>query len=535
MHFKEVKTPLNYNEIEQNILKFWEENNIFQKSIDERPEDKQFIFYEGPPTANGRPGIHHVISRTIKDFVCRYKTMQGYRVNRKAGWDTHGLPVEIEVEKELGFETKDQIEKFGVEKFNQKCKDSVFKYLKEWNELTRRMGYWVDLENPYITYENDYIETVWWLLAQLWKKDLLYQGFKILPYCPRCETALSSHEVSLGYKDVTERSVTVKFKLKDKENSFILAWTTTPWTLPGNVALAIGAEITYVEIVQGNKGVDEHYFLAEDRLVIIKGDYKVIGKFKGKEIAGWEYEPLFSFINLSDPEHKAYYVAEADFVTTEDGTGVVHTAVMYGEDDYKLGTKIGLPAKHTVDEHGKFNNLVEKWEGRHVKDIETETEIITYLYENNRLYSKEKYTHSYPHCWRCDSPILYYAKKSWYVKTTQLKDKLIENNREINWFPKEVGSGRFGTWLENNVDWAISRSRYWGTPLNIWKCEKCGHSLAVESIEQLKELSGAENVEDLHKPYIDNLHLKCPECSGKMNRTPEVIDCWFDSGAMPYA
>jgi len=535
VHFKEVKTPLDYTEVEREILKFWEDNNIFKRTVDERPEDNPFIFYEGPPTANGRPGIHHVISRTIKDFVCRLKTMQGYRVERKAGWDTHGLPVEIEVEKELGFETKDQIEAYGVDKFNRKCRDSVFKYLKEWNELTRRIAYWVDLEHPYITYENEYIETVWWLLAQLWKKDLLYQGFKILPYCPRCETALSSHEVSLGYKDVTERAVTIKFKLREGDNRFILAWTTTPWTLPGNVALAVGAYITYVEIEQEFNGRKEHYFIAEDRLEVIKGEYQVIRKLPGKEMAGWEYEPLFDFINLADDHHKAYYVAEADFVTTEEGTGVVHTAVMYGEDDYRLGTKIGLPARHTVDEHGRFNELVNKWQGRFVKDFDTETEIITYLYENNRLYAKEKYTHSYPHCWRCDSPILYYAKKSWYVKTTKLKDKLIENNKAINWFPKEVGSGRFGSWLENNVDWAISRSRYWGTPLNIWTCGECSHRLAVESIDMLKELSGNQEIKDLHKPYIDNLSLKCPECGAEMKRTPEVIDCWFDSGAMPYA
>ncbi|MCD6115449.1 isoleucine--tRNA ligase [bacterium] len=535
MHFKEVKTPLNYTKIEKEILKFWEDNNIFQRSIEERSENNSFVFYEGPPTANGRPGIHHVISRTIKDFVCRFKTMKGYRVERKAGWDTHGLPVEIEIEKELGFETKDQIEAYGVDKFNKKCRDSVFKYLQEWNELTRRMAYWVDLKQPYITYEDNYIETVWWLLAQLWKKNLLYQGFKILPYCPRCETALSSHEVSLGYKDVTERAVTLKFKLRDGENRFILAWTTTPWTLPGNVALAVGPDITYVEIEQEFNGKKEHYFLAEDRLEIIKGEFQVIRKLPGKEITGWEYEPLFDFIDLSDDEHKAYYVAEADFVTTDEGTGVVHTAVMYGEDDYRLGLKIGLPARHTVDQHGKFNELVKKWQGRPVKDFDTETEIISYLFENNRLYAKEKYTHSYPHCWRCDSPILYYAKKSWYVKTTELKSKLIENNKKINWFPKEVGSGRFGTWLENNVDWAISRSRYWGTPLNIWICEECDNRIAVDSIDMLKELSGADKIEDLHKPNIDNLNVKCPKCGEHMTRTPEVIDCWFDSGAMPYA
>ena len=535
MYFREVKTPIDYVEVERKILDLWEKRDVFKRSIEERDSSNPFIFYEGPPTANGRPGIHHVISRTIKDFTCRFKTMKGFQVQRKAGWDTHGLPVEIEVEKELGFQTKDQIEEYGVDKFNKKCRESVFKYLQEWNELTRRMGYWVDLDHPYITYENEYIESVWWLLAQLWEKELLYQGFKILPYCPRCETALSSHEVSLGYKDVKERSLTLKFKLKDADNSFILAWTTTPWTLPGNVALAVGNNITYVEIEQNNKSVSEHYFLAEDRLEIVRGDYTIVRKLPGSDLVGLEYEPLFDFMNLADENSRAYFVADADFVTTDDGTGVVHTAVMYGEDDYKLGMRAGLPARHTVDEHGKFNELVEPWQGRFVKDFDTETEIITYLYEHNRLYSKEKYTHSYPHCWRCDSPILYYAKKSWYVKTTALKEKLIENNAKINWFPKEVGTGRFGSWLENNVDWAISRSRYWGTPLNIWQCEECGHSLAVESIEHLKQLSGAESVDDLHKPYIDDIAVTCPQCSSTMQRTPEVIDCWFDSGAMPYA
>jgi len=533
--FKQIKTPVDYNKIEKRILDFWEKNNIFRKSIETRSESNLFTFYEGPPTANGKPGIHHVISRTVKDFVCRYKTMQGYRVNRKAGWDTHGLPVEIEVEKELGLETKDEIEEYSVEKFNKKCRESVFTYLRDWNELTKRIGFWVDLSDPYITYTNEYIETVWWLLAQMWKKDILYKGFKILPYCPRCETALSSHETSLGYKEVEDHSITAKFPLADSDNQYILAWTTTPWTLPGNVALAVGSDILYVEVEQEVGDKKERYYLAENRLDILKGEYKVIRSFPGKEMAGWKYKPLFDFIDLSDEGENAYTVALADFVTTDEGTGVVHTAVMYGEDDYRLGMEIGLPAVHTVDEHGRFNEKVPVWQGRYVKEDKLEKEIINNLKENGRLYKIELYTHSYPHCWRCDSALLYYAKRSWYIKTTAFKEELIENNKKIDWYPREVGEGRLGEWLENNVDWALSRTRYWGTPLNIWICPSCGKHQVIESIEELKKLSGQKDIDDLHKPFIDEIKIPCPECSKQMERTPEVIDCWFDSGAMPYA
>ena len=535
MPYREVKNPINFPELEREILAFWEKNRIFEKSVETRPEDKPFVFYEGPPTANGRPGTHHVISRSIKDFVCRYKTMQGYRVSRKAGWDTHGLPVEIEVEKELGFQTKDQIEAYGVDKFNQKCRESVFRYLKEWNELTRRMGYWVDLENPYITYTNEYIESVWWLLAEMWKKGLLYQGFKILPYCPRCETPLSSHETALGYEEVTERALTAKFPLIEGDNRFVLAWTTTPWTLPGNVALAVGPEILYVEVEQERDGKKETYYLAENRLEILDGAFRVVRKLSGREMEGWKYRPLFDFVNLADEDHPAYYIATADFVTTEEGTGVVHTAVMYGEDDYRLGMRIGLPARHTVDEKGYFNDWVPRWQGRYVKEASLEAEIVDYLKDNGRLYKEEQYTHSYPHCWRCDSPLLYYAKKSWYIKTTALKEQLMANNRKVGWYPREVGEGRFGQWLENNVDWAISRDRYWGTPLNIWVCPSCSKQTSVESVETLQKLSGLKEVKDLHKPFIDAVHFPCPACGGEMIRTPEVIDCWFDTGAMPYA
>ena len=397
--------------------------------------------------------------------------------------------MEIEVEKELGFTHKDQIEEYGVAQFNQKCRDSVFKYLQEWNDLTRRMGYWVDMDDAYITYKNEYIETVWHLLSTLWKKGLLYQGFKILPYCSRCETALSSHEISLGYKEVKERSIVAKFPLRDGENRYVLAWTTTPWTLPGNVALAVGADIDYVEVEQTVKGETEILVLAEARLEMLKGEYTVLRKFKGSEMEGWTYRPLFDFIDLSDDDHPAYLVTMADFVTTEDGTGVVHTAVMYGEDDYRLGLRVGLPAVHTVDEQGCFNERVPKWQGRHVKDMEVEEGIIQELLSTGRLYRADKYTHSYPHCWRCDSPLLYYAKKSWYLRTTEVKEQLIANNNTIGWFPKEVGQGRFGQWLENNIDWALSRDRYWGTPLNVWLCDGCDHREVPGSVDELKKLS----------------------------------------------
>ena len=534
MSFCEVQNPINFPVLEKRILEFWEQNRIFEKSIESRPKDRAFTFYEGPPTANGKPGIHHVISRSIKDFVCRYHTMLGFRVGRKAGWDTHGLPVEIEVEKELGFVSKDQIEAYGVAKFNQRCRESVFRYLKEWNELTRRIAYWIDLADPYITYTNAYIESVWWILSELWKKGYLYQGFKILPHCPRCETALSSHEMSLGYGEVTERALTAKFPLVEGHNRYILAWTTTPWTLPGNVALAVGADIVYAEVEQERDGKSENLILAEDRMDVLTGEYRVIKTFPGKEMEGWKYHPLFDFVNLSEEENPAYYVAIADFVTTDEGTGVVHTAVMYGEDDYRLGMELGLPARHTVDEKGRFNERVPRWNEKEVKDPVVEQEIVDYLSEKGRLYSEEQYTHAYPHCWRCDSPLLYYANKSWYVKTTQIRDQLLRNNAQIRWYPREVGEGRFGQWLQNNVDWALSRDRYWGTPLNIWICSGCGHQMTVESISALKTLAGLAEVEDLHKPFIDDVHFPCPACGGRMDRTPEVIDCWFDSGAMPY-
>jgi len=421
--YKELSTKLDFPKLEEEILNYWEKNDIFKKSIESRDPQKPFIFYEGPPTANGKPGIHHVLSRTIKDFVCRLKTMEGFRVERKAGWDTHGLPVEIEVEKALGFTSKAEIEKYGVDKFNAKCRESVWKYKKEWDELTRRIAYWVDLENPYITYENDYIESVWWILSELWKKDLIYRGHKISPYCPRCETPLSSHEVSLGYKDVEDPSVFVKMKLKDEKDTSFLVWTTTPWTLISNVALAFHPEIKYVKVESGN----EKLILAEARLSVLKDEYEIVEEYPGKDLLGKEYEPLFNFCKT---DKKLHYTVEGDFVTTEDGTGIVHIAPAFGEDDYKIGQKYDLPVLQPVDESGKFTAAVTPFKFKFVKAADPE--IIDNLKERNLLYKSEKYLHSYPHCWRCSSPLLYFAKKSWFIRTTAYKDQLIKNNKKID-------------------------------------------------------------------------------------------------------
>lgn len=524
--FKEYNGQFDQQKLEQEILKFWEENKIFEKSVEFRDPKKNFVFYEGPPTANGAPGIHHVISRTIKDFVCRYKTMQGFRVERKAGWDTHGLPVEIEVEKLLGIEGKEQILEYGVDKFNQKCKESVFKYKKEWDEVTRKIGFWVDLENPYITYENYYIESVWWILKEFWKKDLIYQGFKILPYCPRCETPLSSHEVAQGYRDVEDPSIYVKMQLKSEHDTYFLVWTTTPWTLISNVALALNAEMMYAKVShQGQKLI-----LSSDRLEALKGHYDILDQFKGSDLAGIEYIPLFTFIK---PSKKAYYTILGDFVTSEEGTGIVHIAPAFGEDDYQVGQKYDMPVIHPVDKSGKFVDEITKFKGMFVKDADPE--ITKDLKARGLLYQVEKILHSYPHCWRCDSPLLYYARNSWYIRTTALKDQLIEANKKINWYPKEVGQGRFGEWLENNVDWSLSRDRFWGTPLNVWVCEKCENMDSIGSIAELQQRSGLTKDIDLHKPYIDAVKIPCEKCGAEMQRTPEVIDCWFDSGSMPYA
>ncbi|MGA7161059.1 MAG: isoleucine--tRNA ligase [Bacteroidota bacterium] len=534
--FKELTDKVHYSDVEKVILAFWETNKIFEKSISSREGKPQYTFYEGPPTANGRPGIHHVMARALKDIVCRYKTMSGCQVHRKAGWDTHGLPVEIEVEKMLGIKHKDDILAYGVEKFNEECKKSVWKYKTEWETMTREMGYWVDLSNPYITFTNEYMESVWWALKRYFDAGMIYKGYKIQPYCPRCETPLSSHEVALGYKDVKDPSVYVKMKVKGETNTHFLVWTTTPWTLISNVAIAVHPKIEYVkaELMSGEDdalvGTGEFLILAKARLGVLKDKYKIISEFPGKELAGKEYERLF---NYHQTKEKGWYVVEADFVTTEDGSGIVHMAPAYGEDDYQTGRKYGLPTIHPVNKSGEFDETVTDFKGKFVKDADAE--IIQDLKSRNILYKKEAYLHSYPHCWRCASPLLYYARESWYISTTKYAHRMTELNKQINWIPAETGSGRFGNWLEENKDWALSRDRYWGTPLPIWVCEKCGHLKCIGSIEELKQGKNFPKLLDLHKPSVDPVTFSCEKCNGTMRRTPELIDVWFDSGAMPFA
>jgi len=517
---------MNIPEIEKRILEFWKKDKIFEKSLEKKSPKGDFVFYEGPPTANGKPGIHHVLARAFKDLIPRYKTMQGFHVERKAGWDTHGLPVELEVEKELKLKNKKDVEDYGIEKFNKQCKDSVWKYKEDWEKMTERIGFWIDLENPYITYNNDYIESLWWIIKQAHEKNILYKGHKVVPSCPRCGTTLSSHEVAQGYKNIKEESVYIKFKLKGKNNEYILAWTTTPWTLPGNVALAIGEKVDYVKVKQN----EEFYYLAKNLVVKLEDKYKIVEEMKGKELIGLEYEPLFSNVIKKDEKNaeNAFKTYLADFVSTEDGTGVVHTAVMYGVDDYELGEKIGLPKVHSVNLDGTFNELVPQWQGKFVKDVEKE--IVEDLKKRNLLYKIEIYAHDYPFCWRCDSPLIYYAKNSWFFKMSNLKKNLINNNKEINWIPNHIKEGRFGEWLRDVKDWAISRERYWGTPIPVWVCEACGAMKVIGSREEL----GVKKDFDLHRPYIDKIELEC-QCGGKMKRIPEVMDCWFDSGAMPFA
>ena len=523
--FKELTDKINYSQLELEILKFWKEHKIFQKSISLREGKPGFTFYEGPPTANGRPGIHHVMSRTLKDLVCRYKTMRGFQVHRKAGWDTHGLPVEIEVEKMLGFKHKEDIVRYGVSKFNEECKKSVWKYKTDWENMTERMGYWVNLNDPYITFTNDYIESIWWALKQYFDKGLIYKGYKIQPYCPRCETPLSSHEVSLGYEDVKDPSIYIKMKVKGEENTFFLVWTTTPWTLISNVALAVNTKVDYVKVE--HKG--EKLILAEARLNVLDGDYSVIEKFKGKSLIGKEYERLFTYHSVKE---KGWYVIEGGFVTTEDGSGIVHIAPAYGEDDYQVSKKYGLPTIHPVNKSGEFGPEVTDFPNKFVKDADPE--IIRNLKERHILYKKETVTHSYPHCWRCKMPLLYYARESWFIATTKYAKRMVEINKTINWYPPEVGEGRFGNWLEENKDWSLSRDRFWGTPLPIWICEKCGKLKCIGSIAEYKQGKGVQEPIDLHKPHVDEVTFNC-SCGGEMKRTPELIDVWFDSGAMPFA
>ncbi|HCC06966.1 MAG TPA: isoleucine--tRNA ligase [Clostridiales bacterium] len=527
MLYKKVDTNLNFVEREGEVLEFWKENNVFKKSMEEKEGCPVFTFYDGPPTANGMPHAGHVITRVIKDIIPRYRTMKGYKVLRKAGWDTHGLPVELEVEKALGLDGKEQIEKYGIEPFVKKCRESVWKYKSLWEEFSDKVGFWVDMEDPYVTYDNKYIESVWWSLKEIWNKELLYKGHKIVPYCPRCGTPLSSHEVAQGYKDVKDKTVFVKFRLKDKKDEYFLAWTTTPWTLPSNVALAVNPNETYVKV----KCNEEYYILAEALVEsVIEEEYTVVEKYTGKDLEYMEYEPLFDF---TKPDKKAFYVACADYVTLTDGTGIVHTAPAFGEDDANTGRRYNLPFVQLVDLQGKFTEEVEPWKGIFVK--KADPQIITFLDNMNLIYKEMEHEHSYPHCWRCDTPLLYYAKDTWFIKMTEVKDRLIANNNTINWLPKSIGEGRFGNWIENVADWALSRDRYWGTPLPIWECE-CGHRHMIGSIEELKSMSNnCPSDIELHKPYIDDVFIKCDKCGKDMKRVSQVIDCWYDSGAMPFA
>ena len=526
------KVPNNMNFVEREVAveQWWKDNDIFGKSIKAREGAPVFTFYDGPPTANGKPHIGHIITRAVKDLVPRYKTMKGYRVLRKAGWDTHGLPVELEVEKTLGLDGKDQIEGYGVEPFIGKCKESVWTYEKEWRSMSDRVGFWADMDDPYVTYHNEYIESEWWALKQIWDKGLLYKGHKVVPYCPRCGTALSSHEVAQGYKDVKETSAIAKFKMEGTDNTYFLAWTTTPWTLPSNIILSVNAKEVYAKA----KYQDYYVIMAEALMdsVLGEGNYEVVERMKGGDLEYVKYEPLFSFQPQGD-DFKGYFVTCDDYVTLTDGTGIVHTAYAYGEDDYRVCKKYGVTFYQNVDTNGHLNKLAGPFEGLFVKDADPV--ILKYMEENGSLFAALPFEHNYPFCWRCDTPLLYYARSTWFIEMTKLRDRLVANNRTINWYPDNIKEGRFGNFLENVIDWGLSRERYWGTPLPIWECE-CGHRHTIGSIAELKEMSPdcPENIE-LHKPFIDAVHITCPQCGKLMTRVPEVIDCWFDSGAMPFA
>ena len=523
--YKKVPTDLKFVEREREVEKFWRENHIFEKSIEDRKDAPTYMFYDGPPTANGKPHIGHALTRVIKDMIPRYRTMKDYKVPRKAGWDTHGLPVEIEVEKELGINGKEQIENYGVAPFIEKCKESVWKYKGMWEEFSDVIGFWADMNDPYVTYHDSYIESEWWALKQIWDKGLLYKGFKVVPYCPRCGTPLSSHEGAQGYTDVKERPAIVRFKKRD-EDVYFLAWTTTPWTLPSNVALCVNPDEDYVKVKQG----DYTYILASALVeTVLKEDYTVLETYKGKELEGVEYEPLWGGLNVKG---KAWFVVCDSYVTLTDGTGIVHIAPAFGEDDSRIGRNYDLPFVQLVDAQGNLTKET-KWEGVFVKDADKL--VLKDLEENGKLFDAPVFEHSYPHCWRCNTPLIYYARESWYIKMTAVKEDIIRNNNTINWIPESIGKGRFGDWLENIQDWAVSRNRYWGTPLNVWICE-CGHMHSIGSIEELKSMSKncPENIE-LHRPYIDAVTITCPECGKEMKRTPEVLDAWFDSGSMPFA
>ena len=539
--YQKVDTNLNFVDREKKVEEFWKENHIFEKSMENRKEGETYTFYDGPPTANGKPHIGHVLTRVIKDMIPRYRTMKGYMVPRKAGWDTHGLPVELEVEKKLGLDGKEQIEEYGLDPFIKKCKESVWKYKGMWEDFSETVGFWADMDNPYVTYDDNFIESEWWALKQIWDKKLLYKGFKIVPYCPRCGTPLSSHEVAQGYKDVKERSAIARFKVKD-EDAYILAWTTTPWTLPSNVALCVNPDETYVKVKAGDGYT---YYMAEALLDSVLGKladeengvkaYEILETYKGSDLENKEYEPLFDFAKdiIAKQHKKAYYVTCDTYVTMGDGTGVVHIAPAFGEDDAQVGRKYDLPFVQLVNGKGE---MTEETPYAGVFCKKADPMVLKDLEEKGLLFDAPKFEHSYPHCWRCDTPLIYYARESWFIKMTAVKDDLVRNNNTVNWIPESIGKGRFGDWLENIQDWGISRNRYWGTPLNVWECE-CGHQECIGSRAELAEKSGnpdAAQVE-LHRPYIDAVTIKCPDCGKEMHRVPEVIDCWFDSGAMPFA
>lgn len=527
--FKKVTSSVNFVEIEEKILDFWKTEKIFELSLEQNKGKEKFIFYEGPPTANGAPGVHHVLSRIFKDLFPRYKTMKGFYVARKAGWDTHGLPVEIEVEKKLGINSKKEIEEIGVEKFNRLCRESVMRYEDEWKKMTERIGFWIDLDNAYFTFKNEYIETVWWILKNIWEKGLLYEGHKIVPYCPRCGTALSSHEVAQGYKEVEDITIIVKFPLNGLKNHYLLVWTTTPWTLISNVACAINKNAGYVWVRYNNE-----YLLLDENLVEkvfdFTTDFEITEKIKGSDIAGKKYEPVYDY---ADGDKNAFKIIHGDYVSAEEGTGIVHIAPAFGEEDMLVGKENNLPVVQMVNEDGIFKSRVNKFAGRAINDANTE--IIKDLKERKLLFKTQKVIHPYPFCWRCDSRLIYYAKKSWYISTSEIKEKLLKSNESVNWYPEHIKYGRYGKWLENNIDWALTRERYWGTPLPIWQ-DEAGHKVCIGSIEELRKLgNNVPDDIDLHKPYVDDITLTCNICGSQMKRTPEVIDVWFDSGSMPYA
>ncbi|MCL1901612.1 MAG: isoleucine--tRNA ligase, partial [Firmicutes bacterium] len=523
--YKKVDTTLNFNEKEKEIIEFWKKNKIFEKTTQNREANPVFTFYDGPPTANGKPHMGHVLTRAIKDCIPRFKTMKGYNVLKKAGWDTHGLPVELEVEKELKLDGKQDIEKYGIEPFIKKCKESVWKYKGEWERMSERLGFWADMKNPYITYEDNYIESVWWSLKQIFDKGLIYKGHRIVPYCPRCGTALSSHEVAQGYKDVKEKSIFVKFKVEKENDTYFLAWTTTPWTLPSNVALCLNPKEKYAKIKAGK----EFYILAQNLVPSLFENYETINVKQGKEYEHTAYAPLFNYKKV---DKKAYYVTVDNFVTLTDGTGIVHIAPSFGEDDSNVGKKYNLPFLSLVNEQGRFINEAVDIKGLFCKDADKF--IIENLRKANKLFKEQMYEHSYPYCWRCDTPLIYYARSSYFIKVTAVKESLLQNNASINWIPENIKSGRMGNFLENVIDWGLSRERYWGTPLPIWVCDKCQKMHCIGSKAELNELTKCNDDIELHRPYVDGLTFKC-KCGGTYKRTPEVIDCWYDSGAMPFS